>query len=133
MPSRKNSGLEATWKLDLTIARIGAQSALQFEPGTRGNCAFFDYQLRGSRFFGDLTRDMVYRGKIGFAILFGGRAHANEDRVAAANSFGCVGGVGDPASLFCRGQNHVQMLFVNGDFAGVQASMRSVSTSVQMT
>ena len=91
-------GIGGDAERDVGVSRVRGQGAAQFETGARGNGALFDDELGGLRFLGDLAGDVVDRGKVGFAIAFWRRAHADENGIAEANGFSGVGSVGNVAA-----------------------------------
>src|ERR1700719_4637540 len=63
---------------------------------------------------------MVNGGEIGFAIFPGWCADTNKNRISCANGFSGVASIRN-APCFARGcQDSIEMLFVNGNNAGIQ-------------
>ena len=67
-----------------------------------------------------MPSDVVDRREIGFAVLFRGRADANENCVAIANRLAGIGGVRDVAGLAGGFQDVVEVMLVDGDISSIE-------------
>ncbi len=102
------------------VARICVESATQLEAGARGNRTFLDDEFRRTCFGGNLPCDVIDCGEIGFAVFLRRSADANKNRVTLAEGFASIGGVRDLARFTGRFQHLIQVMLVDGNFAGVQ-------------
>src|ERR1700722_10456633 len=113
-------GIGCDLEFDAACRGISGKRLLQLDAGQCRNGAFFHHEFGAARFGGDLTGDVVDRGKIGFAGILGRSADADEDDFPGANGFSSVRGVGD--LLFPSGplKDFVEMLLVDRHFTGFQ-------------
>ena len=103
------------------LLREYALSARRSSRPVRAGTVLFSMTSFGrTRFGGDLPSDVVDGGEIGFAVFFGRRADANENRVALAEGFAGVGGVRNFAGFARRFQHLIQVMLVDRNFAGIE-------------
>jgi len=69
---------------------------------------------------GNLLRHVVDSGKIGAAIRPRRCANANKNRIAEANGFAGIFGIGNFSGLGRGNKNFVEVLLVDGNLAGFQ-------------
>ena len=93
---------------------------MQLHAGQSRDGALFHHKLWSASFRSNLPGHVINRREVGLTGFFWRSANTDENHLSRANRFACIGGVGDLFILGGLGQDFFQVLFIDGNFAGIQ-------------